>query len=117
MVKKTDNNTQTVTRIKASDAAKKPVAAAKKAIQQPTPALRKKNKSNGGSPAPTIARPFIALGEYFKGAWYELRQVRWPNRRATWSLTGAVLLFSAFFIVFILLVDAIFKYLFDLVIK
>jgi preprotein translocase SecE subunit len=56
-----------------------------------------------------------AIGGYFKGAWVELRLVRWPNRRATWSLTGAVLLYSAFFVVLVLLLDAGFKYLFELI--
>ena len=31
---------------------------------------------------------------YFAGAWYELKQVRWPNRSASWGLTIAVVLFS-----------------------
>lgn len=56
--------------------------------------------------------PLGAVGAYFKGAWQELRQVRWPNRRNTWSLTLAVLGFTAFFAVLILLVDAGFQYLF-----
>lgn len=60
---------------------------------------------------------FRAIGGYFKGAWVELRQVRWPNRRATWGLTGAVILYSAFFVVFVLLLDAGFKYLFELILK
>jgi len=55
-----------------------------------------------------------AIGSYFKGAWVELRQVRWPTRRATWGLTGAVLAYSAFFVVLVLLLDAAFKYLFEL---
>lgn len=54
---------------------------------------------------------------YFKGAWHELRMVRWPNRRASLSLTGALLVFTAFFIVLILLVDAFFEYIFKLLIK
>lgn len=58
---------------------------------------------------------FGAIGRYFKGAWVELRQVRWPSRRATWSLTGAVLAYSAFFVVLVLLLDAGFKYLFELI--
>lgn len=58
---------------------------------------------------------FGAIGGYFKGAWFELRQVRWPNRRATWSLTGAVLLYSAFFVILVLLLDALFKYMFDVI--
>ena len=54
---------------------------------------------------------------YFKGAWYELKQVRWPDRKATWSLTVAVLLFTAFFVALVLVLDAAFKFLFDLIIK
>lgn len=64
--------------------------------------------------APRVLR---AIGGYFKGAWVELRQVRWPNRRATWGLTLAVIAYSAFFVVFVLLLDAGFKYLFDLILK
>lgn len=59
--------------------------------------------------------PLRATGDYFKGAWYELRQVRWPNRRATWSMTVALLIFTAFFVVLILLLDALFKYVFQLI--
>lgn len=50
---------------------------------------------------------------YFKGAWYELRQVRWPNRRTTWALTLAVLLFTAFFVVLIVVLDYGFQWAFD----
>lgn len=53
---------------------------------------------------------------YFKGAWYELQQVRWPNRRASWSLTLAVILFSLFFAGLILGLDYIFENLFRKVI-
>jgi preprotein translocase SecE subunit len=56
-----------------------------------------------------------AIGGYFAGAWYELKQVRWPNRRATWGMTAAMLAFTAFFVVLVLLLDALFKYLFDLI--
>ncbi len=54
---------------------------------------------------------------YFVGSWKELRQVHWPTRRATWGLTGAVLAFSAFFVIFILVLDAIFKYVFETILK
>ncbi len=54
---------------------------------------------------------------YFLGAWHELKQVRWPNRRATWGLTGAVILFTAFFLVLIVLLDTGFDLLFKLIIK
>lgn len=57
-------------------------------------------------------KPFRAIGGYFKGAWIELRLVRWPNRRATWSLTLAVILFSVFFALIILGLDALFTFIF-----
>ena len=50
---------------------------------------------------------------YFKGAWIELKQVRWPDRKSTWGMTFAVVLFTLFFVVLILLLDAGFKYLFE----
>lgn len=53
------------------------------------------------------------IGGYFKGAWVELRAVRWPTRQATWSMTGAVLGFSAFFVVLILLLDSLFQFIFE----
>jgi preprotein translocase subunit SecE len=68
-------------------------------------------------PTPKFLAPFVSLGAYFKGAWFELRQVRWPNRKATWSLTGAVLLFTAFFVVLIILADILFKYLFEIILS
>lgn len=60
--------------------------------------------------------PLRAIGGYFKGAAAELKAVRWPNRRNTWGLTLAVLGFTAFFVVLILLVDAGFQFLFENVI-
>lgn len=61
-------------------------------------------------------RPLKAIGEYFRGAWYELRQVRWPDRSSTWQMTGALLAFTGFIATVILLLDALFKYLFELMI-
>lgn len=80
--------------------------------------VKSKNEKHKASIERKIPRglaPLIALGSYFKGAWFELRQVRWPNRKATWSLTGAVLLFTGFFVVLILLLDVFFKYIFELI--
>lgn len=58
--------------------------------------------------------PLVLLGRYFKGSWQELKQVRWPTRRATWGLTLAVIIFTAVIAAVILLLDALFKYLFEL---
>jgi len=57
------------------------------------------------------------IGNYFKNSWIELRQVRWPDRKATWNMTGAVLLFTGFFVTLIVLLDAGFEQLFKLILK
>lgn len=105
----------TVTRIKASDT--KPAAiheTPKEKIAKAPESTKQKQKKIKKPSAKGIARPFIATGRYFSGAWYELKQVRWPTRRATWGLTAAVLLYTAFFVVIVILLDIGFKYLFDL---
>lgn len=61
--------------------------------------------------------PIFAVARYLKGSWVELREVMWPNRRATWGMTIAVLLFSAFFIALIVSLDWVFNQLFNLIIK
>jgi preprotein translocase SecE subunit len=47
----------------------------------------------------------ILLPSYFRNSWKELRQVTWPNRRESWQLTSAVIVFAAIFGVMIALVD------------
>lgn len=59
--------------------------------------------------------PFAPIWRYIKGSWYELRQVRWPDRRATWSMTGALIAFTLFFVLLILLLDYGFAQLFKLI--
>lgn len=111
---KSEKNNDSVTRISASSSAK-----SKKRKTTPV-AVEKTQKSNvkkQPKEKSSRANPVSAFFGYFKGAWKELRQVRWPNRSATWSLTGAVLAFSAFFVVFILLLDALFKYIFEIILK
>jgi preprotein translocase SecE subunit len=101
-----------VTRIKAVDdsSSKKPVKA-ETTQKVATLAGPKEAKHNW------FVRAILGIGGYFKGAWIELRNVRWPSRRATWGLTGAVIAFCAFFIIVILLLDALFKYVFELILK
>lgn len=64
-----------------------------------------------------LMKVLAKIGGYFKGSWTELKQVRWPDRKSTWSLTGAVILFTGIFIVLIVLLDAGFSELFKLIIK
>ena len=68
-------------------------------------------------PTNPFVKTLFAIGGYFKGAWLELRMVRWPTRGATWGLTLAVILFSAFFVVVILLLDILFKFIFELILQ
>lgn len=64
-----------------------------------------------------LARPFVALGRYIRDSWREIRRVRWPNRKATWKMTGAVLAYCVIFMVFIVLLDSFFTWLFSLIIR
>lgn len=76
------------------------------------PAVKKPKAVTADKKPSMWTKPFRSIGGYFKGAWVELRQVRWPNRRATWSLTFAVIVFSLFFALLIVGLDAVFSYLF-----
>ena len=106
-----------VTRITAKDDAPKKVA---KNTVKPAKAIkaRKVTKKPAKASVDTSESKnvFVRIGGYFKGAWVELRQVRWPNRKATWALTVAVTLFSLFFMGLIILLDMLFKWLFELII-
>ena len=102
--KTTKKSQSTVVRVSAKDTAPKTKDKSGK-VKRDTPI----------KPAKTTKNPLRATGGYFKGAWEELRQVRWPNRRATWGMTAALLAFTAFFVVLILLLDALFKYVFQLI--
>lgn len=109
-------STSKVTRISANDD-KKP---AKTVTKQAVKPAKKPSKTANKDITPKKKRSWGVLGKiggYFKGAWSELRQVHWPTRKATWSLTGAVLLFSIFFAALITLLDAGFKFLFEQILK
>ncbi len=101
-------DTTKVTRIKATDSAKAPTKA--KSVRTAKKPRQEKEPKNW------FTKMLSGIGGYFKGAWTELKQVRWPTRKATWGLTIAVLLFSAFFVVIILLLDLLFNFLFEQII-
>lgn len=98
-----------VTRIKAKDVSPKTAKAVTGKKVKKAPKAKK-------APKNPFLKALYGIGGYFKGAWFELRQVRWPTRRATWELTLAVILFSAFFVGVIVLLDLLFKSLFELII-
>lgn len=60
-----------------------------------------------------LFRPFVAFGRYLRNSWREIRQVRWPNRKATWKMVLAVFFYCAIFMIFILVLDAFFTFIFN----
>ncbi|WP_369000657.1 preprotein translocase subunit SecE [Candidatus Nanosynbacter sp. TM7-074] len=98
----------TVRRIKANDDAPKKEKTVAKKTNRPTKVVAKtaKKSSEHGT-----------LIGYFKGAWAELKLVRWPTRSATWAMTAAVLIFTLAFVVLILLLDAAFNWGFNQFLK
>jgi preprotein translocase SecE subunit len=64
-----------------------------------------------------IFKVLAKISDYFKGSWQELKLVRWPDRKSTWSMTLAVILFTAFFVALIILLDMGFQELLNLIIK
>ena len=100
-----------ITRISAKD------STAKKAVTPKVVKASKRPRKQAYEPTHPFMKVVFSAAGYFKGAWTELRLVRWPTRRATWGLTLAVILFSTFFVVIILLLDLLFKSLFELILS
>ena len=90
---------------------KKSKKAAKKAVQEKIKPDKPKKKGF------ILFRPFVALGRYLRDSWREIRQVHWPNRKATWKMVLAVFIYTALFVVIISLLDLFFTWLFSLIIK
>ncbi len=83
-----------------------------KTIKQQQPSELKPQQPKNG-----LIKVLAKIRGYFKGSLQELRQVRLPDRKSTWSMTLAVILFSAFFVDLIILLDDAFRGLFTLIIK
>ena len=77
-------------------------------------AIDDRAKSNGKKPF-ILFRPFVYLWRYLRESWQELRQVRWPNAKATWKMVLAVFVYTAIFMVTIFLLDLFFTWLFNLI--
>lgn len=121
-----------ITRIKASDPGKsqekasgtpKKVAKVKveekkaKKEEAPKKASDKLKKAKSTAKKPFILiRPFVYLGRYIRDSWREIRQVRWPSRKATWKLVLAIFVYTGIFIAIIMLLDALFTWIFGLLI-
>lgn len=118
--KSTSSEKTNVRRIKATDdTPKKPAAKTVKkvAVTDKKKVASKTSAKTSPATSDTPKGPLKAIGGYFKGAWEELKLVRWPNRSSTWSMTAAVLLFTGIFTAFILLLDAGFSWAFEQILK
>ena len=90
--------------------AKAPTSAKTETKKAHKTAVKAKKVKRG--PLHTLTKPFRAVGRYFRDSWRELRQVRWPSRKAAWKMTLAVLVYCAIFIVLIMGLDLLFTELF-----
>lgn len=122
-----------ITRIKASDGPSKeekssePTITRKKVVVKDKKTEKNKRaeekkakkaaKKTDGKKTFILFRPFVAFGHYLRDSWREIRQVRWPNRKATWKMVLAVLVYTALFIILITLLDLFFTWLFSLILK
>ncbi len=108
MAKSNDSKT-TVTRVVAKDD--------KKSKKKAAPSKSAQLLVNGEEEKPKKQNVIKKFFGYFTGAWSELRQVRWPNRRATFGMTAALLIFTGVFAAFILLIDLAWENLFKLILR
>ena len=122
-----------VTRIKAGDKksedepkkvstsknVKEAVKIAKKIVKEEKAVKKEKTKKvkKEKKPMNKFTRVITAPFRYVHDSWTEIRQVRWPNRKATWKMVVAVLIYTAIFVILISLLDLFFKWLFNLIIK
>ncbi len=100
-----------ITRIKSKDEPKKPEKS-EKPVEKP---VKKSEKKPAKKPF-ILIRPIVYFFRYLRDSWREIRQVRWPSRKATWKLFFAILIYTLLFGAIIMLLDALFSWLFNLII-
>lgn len=93
---------------------KKSDAAPRTSTRTPSTTDKKSSKPRRKLPIPKFLRRF---GAYVAGSWYELRETRWPDRKTTWSMTSAVLIFTAAMMAFIIFIDFLFDQLFKRILQ
>lgn len=126
-----------ITRIKAGDdsnnSSTKSTASSQKSIK-PSQTIKDPKKLKNKIPIPKspnttsklknpskrpffLFRPFVATWHYTKNSWREIRQVRWPNRKTTWKMVVATMIYSAFFAIILFLLDTLFSFIFNQILK
>ncbi len=106
-----------ITRKKVVVKDKKQEKLSRKEARKEAKAAKKAERAKSGKKTFILFRPFVAFFRYLRDSWREIRQVRWPNRKATWKMVLAVLVYTALFVVLISLLDMFFTWLFSLIIK
>ena len=89
----------------------------KKQLKKQQKLAKKANKKPLPKALRILAAPFRKIGGYSHASSQELRQVRWPNRKMTWKLVSAVVIYTVLFSVVIMLLDAGFTLLFNNLLK
>lgn len=112
--KKESDNEPKITRKKVTIKDKKTEKAKAAKVKEAEKAVSKVGKKDEKKPF-ILIRPFVALFRYLHDSWLELRQVRWPNRKATWKMVLAVIVYTALFMVLIAFLDFVFGKLFNLI--
>ncbi len=111
--KKTEQDEPAITRKKVVVKDKKQEKKARKETKKAEKLVGEKNEKKPF----ILIRPFVYLGRYLRDSWRELRQVRWPNRKATWKMVLAVIIYTALFVIIISLLDLFFTWLFSLILS
>lgn len=120
-----------ITRIKAgngSDSAHSGESKAKKVSKTPPKDLKKPESAENTkktavkSPEKSDKKPFILIRpivyffRYLRDSWREIRQVRWPSRKATWKLFFAIIVYTLLIGAIIMLLDVFFTWIFNTII-
>jgi len=115
--KHTEEEQAPITREKVVVKDKKQEKIKAKAERKAEKVAKKAEKAKENKKVFILFRPFVALFRYLHDSWLEIRQVRWPNRKATWIMVVAVLIYTALFVILISLLDLFFTWLFSLIFK
>lgn len=113
--KKEDSDELEITRKKVVVSDKKTAKAKRLAAKRAEKELDKSTNHKQGKKVFILFRPFVAFFTYLRDSWREIRQVRWPNRKATWKMVLAVLIYTILFVALISLLDIFLTWLFNLI--
>ena len=112
---KEDSDEPKITRKKVVVEDKKTSKLKREAAKKAEKEMIKDTQEKPGKKVFILFRPFVALFRYIRDSWREIRQVRWPNRKATWKMVLAVLVYTVLFVALISLLDVFLTWLFNII--